>query len=209
MRAQGSPMNAGPWGDRLTRLTCRLVARTLFRIEIRGRENIPRRGPALLAANHLTHLDAFLIGSCVDPAVRFLIWKPYYDQRLLTWALRIARAIPIETRPHSLASSIEQARRELQAGSVVCIFAEGAISRTGVLQPFKRGIEAIVRGRDVPIVPVHLDGLWESIFSMRGEQPFARIPRHLRHPVSISFGAPMPSGSTAGEVREAVGQLAK
>jgi len=56
-------------------------------------------------------------------------------------------------------------RKELEDGHVVCIFAEGAISRTGNMLPFKRGFERIVGGLDVPIIPVHLDRLWGSIFS--------------------------------------------
>ena len=51
---------------------------------------------------------------------------------------------------------------------MVCIFAEGAISRTGNLLPFKRGLEKIVDGLDVPMIPVHLDRVWGSIFSFDG-----------------------------------------
>jgi acyl-[acyl-carrier-protein]-phospholipid O-acyltransferase / long-chain-fatty-acid--[acyl-carrier-protein] ligase len=193
--------------DFLVSTAFRLVARPLFRIGIRGREHIPSRGPALLVSNHLTHLDAFLIGSCLKPVVRFLVWKPYYDLKLLTWGLRLARAIPIWTGPHSAARGIERARRELERGHILCVFAEGSISRTGELLPFKRGVEAIARNLEVPVIPVHLDGLWESVFSYEGGRFFWKRPRLLRHPVVISFGAPMPASSPAHEVRRAVEQL--
>ena len=195
--------------DLVAAVTFRAVARTVFRIRVLGRENIPARGPALLVSNHLTHLDGFLIGSCLEPVVRFLVWKPYYDSRLLNWGFRIGRAIPVWTRPHSGAESIRRARAELARGEVLCIFAEGSISRTGELLPFQRGLEAIVRSLDVPIVPVHLGGLWESIFSYRGGRFLGKRPRPWRHPVAVCFGRPMQACSTAPEVREAVKRLAE
>src|ERR1700683_5522583 len=112
--------------DILVACAFRLVTWPLFRISILGREHIPSRGPALLVSNHLTYLDAFLIGACVGPVVRFLVWKPYYEHKLLNWGLRIGRAIPIGTGPHSAARAIERARRELGRGQVLGLFAEGA-----------------------------------------------------------------------------------
>ena len=93
--------------------------------------------------------------------------------------------------------SIQDARAELKAGHVVCIFAEGAISRTGNLLPFKRGMEKIVDGLDVPVVPVHLDRLWGSIFSFEGGKFFWKWPKRIPYPVTVSFGAPMPASEAA------------
>jgi acyl-[acyl-carrier-protein]-phospholipid O-acyltransferase/long-chain-fatty-acid--[acyl-carrier-protein] ligase len=201
-------MMAARVSDFLVSLAFRLVVRPLFRIRIEGRAHIPRQGPALLVSNHLTYLDAFLIGACVRPVVRFLVWKPYFDHKLLTWGLRLARAIPIWTGHHSTAYAIERAREELARGHVLCIFAEGSISRTGELLPFKRGLEAIVLGMDTPLIPVHLGGLWESVYSFEGGRFFWKRPRYFRHPVVISFGAPMPRASTASDARRAVERLA-
>jgi len=194
--------------DLLVSLTFRLVAWPLFRIRVAGKQHIPTRGPALLVSNHLTYLDAFLIGACVQPVVRFLVWKPYFDHKLLTWGLRMARAIPIWTGHRSTAYAIERAREELARGHILCIFAEGSISRTGELLPFKRGLESMVRGLDVRVIPVHLGGLWESVFSFEGGRFFWKRPRYFRHPVVISFGAPMPPSSTATDARDAVERLA-
>ena len=184
-----------------------LVARSFFRVRVIGSENIPRRGPALLVANHVTFLDGFLIGSSVRPIVRFLVWKPYYQLRMIHWALRLARAIPVGTGPHDSAASVRGARRQLRRGQVVCIFPEGFITRTGQMLPFRRGLEKIVQGLDVPVIPIHLDGLWGSMFSFAGGRAFWKWPRHLRHPAIISFGPPMPASSTTHEVEQAVRQL--
>ena len=195
--------------DFLARFGLRLVARPLFRIRILGSDHIPSHGPALLVSNHLTYLDGFLIGSCMRPVVRFLVWKPIYDHKLLTWGFRLAKSIPVWTKPHSAGQAIKRARSELARGQVLCIFAEGSISRTGELLPFQRGLEAVVRGLDVPVIPVHLGGLWESVYSFKGGRCFWKWPRTLRQPVVISFGAPMPPSSTAHEVEQAVVRLSR
>jgi acyl-[acyl-carrier-protein]-phospholipid O-acyltransferase / long-chain-fatty-acid--[acyl-carrier-protein] ligase len=200
-------MMATRLSDILVACAFRLVTWPLFRIRILGREHIPSRGPALLVSNHLTYLDAFLIGACLGPVVRFLVWKPYYDHKVLNWGLRIAKAIPIGTGPRSAAQAIKGARAELQRGHVLCIFAEGSISRTGELLPFKRGLEAILRGADAPVIPVHLGGLWGSVFSFKGGRFLWKRPRHLRHPVVVSFGPPLPATATAAEARQAVERL--
>ncbi len=73
--------------------------------------------------------------------------------------------------------AIRRAREELAAGHVVCIFAEGAISRTGNMLPFKRGFEKITDDLDVPVIPVHLDQVWGSIFSFKDGKFFWKWPR--------------------------------
>jgi acyl-[acyl-carrier-protein]-phospholipid O-acyltransferase/long-chain-fatty-acid--[acyl-carrier-protein] ligase len=200
-------MIASRASDLVAKAAFRLVARTFFRVRLKGVEQVPSAGPALLVSNHVTHLDAFLIGAAVGPVVRFLAWKSYYDNRLLTWGFRIGKAIPIGTSPRQIANAIEKAHLHLSRGEIVCIFAEGSISRTGDLLPFKRGLEVIARGMCVPIIPVHLGGLWESVFSYEGGRFLWKRPRHLRHPVVVSFGAPLPASACATEVRRAVQSL--
>src|SRR5262249_22020595 len=95
------------------------------------------------------------------------------------------------------------------AGHVVCIFAEGAISRTGNILPFKRGVEKIMDGMDnVPVIPVHLDRLWGSIFSFERGRFFWKWPKSIPYPVTVSFGNPMPADSSAHAVRQAIQELA-
>ncbi|MDE3166706.1 MAG: MFS transporter, partial [Acidobacteriota bacterium] len=185
------------------------VTHSLFRIRIRGQQNVPFRGPALLVANHVTFVDAFLIGSCVQRFIRFLVWKPYYELRPFHWLLRRMYALPVGTSgPRDMVASIRAARREILAGHVVCIFAKGSISRTGNLQPFRRGLEKMVEGTGAPIVPVHLDRLWGSIFSFEGGRVFWKWPKHLPYPVTVTFGEPLPADTPAHAVRQAIQELA-
>jgi acyl-[acyl-carrier-protein]-phospholipid O-acyltransferase / long-chain-fatty-acid--[acyl-carrier-protein] ligase len=194
--------------DYFVRFVLWMATHTIFRIRIVGQENVPFKGPALLVANHMSHIDGFLVGACVQRFIRFMVWKPYYEMKSLHWFMRQAKAIPVGGNgPRGVAESIAAARRELAGGHMVCIFAEGAITRTGNMLPFKRGMEKIVEGLDVPIVPVHLDRLWGSIFSFERGKFFWKWPKRIPYPVTVSFGAPMPADSSAHEVRQAIQEL--
>ncbi len=193
----------------LVRFLLWFATHTIFKIRIVGTENVPRRGPALLVANHMSHVDGMLIGACLQRFVRFMVWKPYYDMKAFHWFFKMTKAIPVGTSgPRDMVRSIQDARAELKAGHVVCIFAEGAISRTGNLLPFKRGLEKIVDGLDVPVVPVHLDRLWGSIFSFEGGRFFWKWPKRIPYPVTVSFGSPMAAEeANAHSVRQAIAEL--
>ncbi|MEQ1948209.1 MAG: 1-acyl-sn-glycerol-3-phosphate acyltransferase [Bryobacteraceae bacterium] len=191
------------------RLALWLVAKGLFRLRLRGAENIPLRGPALLTANHVTYVDGFLIWFFIPRAVRFLVWQPFFKVPGFGWALRYIEAIPVnENGPRSVRQAMRSARQQLEEGQLVCIFPEGSITRDGQLHPFRRGMELILNGTDVPIIPVHLAGLWGNIFSFDGGGPFSKFPKHLRHPATVTFGAPMPAHSSPEEVRAALERLA-
>jgi acyl-[acyl-carrier-protein]-phospholipid O-acyltransferase/long-chain-fatty-acid--[acyl-carrier-protein] ligase len=193
----------------LVRFVLWITTHTLFKIRIVGQENVPFRGPALLVANHMSHIDGFLINACIQRFIRFMVWKPYYELKVLNWFFKLAKAIPVGTNgPRDVVASIRAARKELEAGHMVCIFAEGAISRTGNLLPFRRGLEKIVDGLDVPVIPVHLDRLWGSIFSFESGRFLWKWPKRIPYPVTVSFGTPMPASSSAHDVRQAIQELA-
>src|SRR4051812_3114034 len=189
--------------DFLVRFSLWLVTHTLYRIRIEGPQHVPARGPALLVCNHLSHIDGALVGASIQRFIRFLVYKPYYEHWAVNPLLRMLHAIPVGEGREALAA-IDAARRELEGGHVVCIFAEGAISRTGNLLPFKRGLERIVEGLDVPIVPVYLDRVWGSVFSFKGGRFFWKWPARIPYPVTVAFGAPLPATTSAAEVRLAL-----
>ena len=194
--------------DFFVRFVLWMLTHSIFRIRIRGQQHVPFRGPALLVANHMSHVDGFLIGACVQRFIRFMVWKPIYEMKAFNWLLRRMNAIPVGTTgPRDMVASIRAARAEIAAGHIVCIFAEGAISRTGNLLPFHRGLEKIVEGTDVPIIPVHLDRLWGSIFSFEGGKFFWKWPKRIPYPVTVTFGAPLPAGTPAHAVRQAIQEL--
>jgi len=187
----------------LIRFSLWLLTHTIYRIRIEGQQHVPFRGPALLVCNHVSHVDGLLVGACVQRFIRFLVYRPYFEHWGLKHLLRLMKAIPLAPGRDAIAS-IDRARQELQQGHVVCIFAEGSITRTGNMLPFKRGFERIVSGLDVPIIPVYLDRVWGSIFSFKGGRFFWKRPARVPYPVTVAFGDALPSSSTAAEVRLAV-----
>jgi acyl-[acyl-carrier-protein]-phospholipid O-acyltransferase/long-chain-fatty-acid--[acyl-carrier-protein] ligase len=194
--------------DFFVRFTLWLVTHTIYRIKIIGRPHIPERGPALLVCNHVSLVDGALVGACIQRFVRFMVYGPYFRKPFVHALMTRMHAIPVTaTSRREILDAIARARAELAAGHVVCIFAEGSISRTGNLLPFKRGFERIVSGLEVPIVPIYLDRVWGSIFSFKRDRFFWKRPERLPYPVTVSFGAPMPSSATAVEVRQAIAEL--
>jgi acyl-[acyl-carrier-protein]-phospholipid O-acyltransferase/long-chain-fatty-acid--[acyl-carrier-protein] ligase len=186
-----------------------IVTHTLYRVRVSGGENVPRRGGALLISNHVSFVDWLLLTAAADRPVRFLIGRQYYEPPWLKPFVRVARVIPIPSgfRPREVVHALRRCGDAIRNGDVVCVFAEGGITRTGKLMPFQRGFEKIMRGVDAPIVPVALVGLWGSVFSFAGGKFFWKWPRRALYPVTVRFGRPLPPGATADEVRAAVEKL--
>ncbi|MCH7686933.1 MAG: MFS transporter, partial [Planctomycetes bacterium] len=186
-----------------------LLSHTLYRLRIYDRENIPKTGGALLVPNHVSWIDGILILLASSRPVRMLVYADYTKGRFLRGLAKLFDVIPIKAGegPKAILSSLQTAREAVMNGELVCIFAEGEITRTGQLQPFQRGLLKIIRGTGKPVIPVYLDELWGSIFSFRGGRFFWKLPRRWPYPVSISFGKPLTELETAGEVREAVQNL--
>ena len=94
--------------------------------------------------------------------------------------------------------------KAFDSGELVCIFPEGQITRTGMTLPFQRGLERIVKGRTVPIIPVHIDRANASIFSPMNTK---RLPDRIPLPITVSFGTPLPPTTPLREIRQAIEEL--
>ena len=195
--------------DALLRFVLWMLTRSIYRIKVLGRENIPAHGGALFVCNHLSHVDALLLLSSTDRHVRFLMYKGIYEMRWVKPLARILKVIPIssEQRPREMLQSLRAASDAVKNGEVACIFAEGQITRIGQMLPFRRGFERIMKDVSAPIIPVALEGVWGSIFSFEKGRFLTKLPRRIPYPVTINFGAPMPPASNPAEVRQAVQEL--
>ncbi|HEY4162803.1 MAG TPA: acyl-[ACP]--phospholipid O-acyltransferase [Dongiaceae bacterium] len=193
--------------DFITRFLLWMLTHSIYRIRIVNPENVPLNGPALLVCNHVSFVDGLLVGSSIQRFLRFMVYAPFFKIPVLGRFFRLMRAIPTGG-GRNVIDAIRTARTELQGGHVVCIFAEGAISRTGNLLPFKRGFEKIVQGLDVPVIPVHLDQVWGSVFSFKDGKFFWKWPKHFIYPVTVTFGNPLPSSTLAWDVRTQLLEMA-
>jgi acyl-[acyl-carrier-protein]-phospholipid O-acyltransferase / long-chain-fatty-acid--[acyl-carrier-protein] ligase len=186
-----------------------LFTRLCYRVKAVQTDRVPPTGGALLVSNHVSFVDALLILASTQRFVRFLIPEEVCALWWLRPWLGLLRVIPLppENNPRELVRALAQASDAIRNGEVVGIFAEKTISRIGVMLPFHREFERIMKGLDAPIIPVCLDGVWGSIFSYRAGRFFWKLPRHLPYPVTVSYGKPMPAKSTTVEVRTAIQTL--
>jgi acyl-[acyl-carrier-protein]-phospholipid O-acyltransferase/long-chain-fatty-acid--[acyl-carrier-protein] ligase len=195
--------------DSLLRLFLWIATNTLYRLDVEGRENVPARGGALLTPNHVSMADAVFLIASIDRPIRFIMFKGSYEHPLVKPFAKIMGVIPIasDQGPRELIHSLRMATDALKSGEVVCIFPEGQMTRIGQMLPFRRGMERIIKGVDVPIIPVNLDGVWGSIFSFAGGRFLWKFPRHIPYPVRVTFGKPLPPTATSLEVRRVVQDL--
>ncbi|AMV17663.1 acyl-[ACP]--phospholipid O-acyltransferase [Planctomyces sp. SH-PL14] len=186
-----------------------LASHTVYRLQVVGRENIPERGGALIVANHVSWVDGILMLTSSSRFVRFLVYADYVRNPLLTGLAKVMHVIPIKASegPRSIVMALKTAKEAVANGELVCIFAEGALTRTGQLQPFQRGLMKIVEGTNAPVIPAYLHGLWGSVFSFAGGKFFWKWPKHWPYRVAVHFGKPMPQPDDVSQVRLAVEQL--
>ncbi len=182
------------------------LVRIVYRLDARGLDRIPSEGPALVVANHLSFVDAFVIGGLSARPIRFVMDHRMTKMPGLGWLFRAARVIPIapaRENPELMARAFEAIDAALAAGEVVGIFPEGKCTRDGAVDIFRPGVERILAARPVPVVPVALDGLWGSFFSYANGLPMRSFPRRVWSRVRVRAGAPSELRE-AGAMRDAV-----
>ena len=196
--------------DHTVRFLVSRLTRLLYRVEIHGLENLPREGGALLVPNHTAYGDATILQCVTQRPIRYIMSREIFSG--WGWCrplFRISNVIQIHTSdgPRALVHAITDAREALQQGWLVGIFPEGELTPTGTIRTFHKGFEKIVKGTSAPIIPVHIDNLWGSIFSYRYGKPGLRWPKSLPLRVTVRIGKPMKPEATAEEVRQAVVEL--
>jgi acyl-[acyl-carrier-protein]-phospholipid O-acyltransferase/long-chain-fatty-acid--[acyl-carrier-protein] ligase len=197
--------------DSLVRLILWFLTKTVYRIRVEGRDNIPEKNGALFVCNHVSFVDAPLLMASTDRQIRFIIDKSYYELWWIKPFGKILGLIPIASNlgPRELIQSLHAASDAIRSGEVVCIFAEGQITRTGEMNEFHRGYERIMKNVAAPIVPVALVGVWGSLFSFERGKILWKWPRHIFYPVTVRFGKPLAPTATPDEVRATVAELIK
>ena len=179
----------------LMRFLTWVLVNVMYRIKVRGLENIPESGPALLVSNHVSFMDALVIGGSVRRPVRFVMDHNIFRIPVLGFIFRTARAIPIAPAredPAALEQAFDRIDAELAEGEVVCIFPEGKLTRDGEMSEFKRGVEKILERRPVPVVPMALRGLWGSFFSRRdGKAAMSQLPQRFWSRIEVVATAPV------------------
>jgi 1-acyl-sn-glycerol-3-phosphate acyltransferase len=173
-----------------------VLINTLYRIRHRGLENVPDEGACVVVCNHVSFVDALIIGGTVRRPIRFVMYYKIFRIPVLNFIFRTARAIPIAGAKEDEAlmnKAFDEVASALAAGEVIGIFPEGALTADGEIAPFRPGIDRILERSPVPVVPMALRGLWGSIFSRRdGYLKRARLPRRFWSRIELVAAPPVP-----------------
>ena len=192
----------------LIRLLIWMLTHTMYRVKHAGMENIPDEGPCVLVCNHVSYVDALLLGGAIRRPVRFVMFKPIYDMPVLNYIFRTGKTIPIDAKsrnPEIYQQAFVRIREELEAGEVVCIFPEGKLTQDGEVDAFRAGIEKIIGDIPVPVIPMALSGLWGSFFSHKGGPALTRLPKRFWSRVKLTVGqAVAPEAVNAEDLRNRV-----
>jgi 1-acyl-sn-glycerol-3-phosphate acyltransferase len=196
----------------LLRFVAFVTARLVYRFKVRGDENIPTEGAAILVCNHVSFVDPVLLMAASPRPIRFIMDHEIFRLPVLGAFFRLAKAIPIA--PQKVDARIYEqafarARQVLDDGDLLCIFPEGAISRDGELAEFKGGVMRLLESNPVPVVPLALQNLWGSFFSRAGGRAMTRpFRRGIFSRVDLVAGEPLPASAvTPSSLRERVGRL--
>lgn len=185
------------------------LTHSMYRVTHQALNRIPEKGAAMLVCNHVSYVDALIIGAAVPRPVRFIMLKRIYDIPVLNFVFRTGRAIPIES-PRVDAKAYESALKEiqegLQAGDLLCIFPEGKLTTDGEIDEFRPGIERMLEAAPVPTIPIALQGLWGSFFSHKGGT-FRNTGRFWSRVKILAGEAISPEGFTAERLRTEVMSL--
>lgn len=202
---------AGVWrfsrnpAGHLRRLVFALI-HVLYRLRFQGRRHVPQRGPALVVCNHVSFMDALVMGGGSPRPLRFLMDRPIYESPWLNWLFRLVGAIPVESDrrdPGNVRRALGEVSRALRNGDVVMLFPEGRLTSTGEINTFRRGLDLILAKDPVPVVPAAMSGLWGSWTSHCHGKALAHVPRRCRARVALYFGEPMQPGEATRQVLEA------
>lgn len=194
------------WKQKAFQYFCLGIFRLLYRIRVRGRENWPREGGAVLVANHSSWIDGVLMLIIAPRRTRMIAWSGNFNNAFMRWLARFADVILISGGPSSIRHGLETAREAVREGQVVGIFPEGGITRTGQIQSFKAGIMKVIDGTDVPVIPIYVDQIWGSIFTYSGGKAIWKWPQRLRRPVTINVGPPVPDRDSVFSIRQSLQQ---
>ena len=158
---------------RFSQIVFRLLFYTVFRTRVYGRENIPKEGAVILAANHASNIDPPLMASLIERPVSYMAKIELFENPIFGAAIRRCHAFPVK-RGASDRGAIKAAVTVLKEGHMLGLFPEGTRSKTGELQKAEAGIALIASMTGAPIVPVAILNS-HRIFANGGLLPQLRI----------------------------------
>jgi 1-acyl-sn-glycerol-3-phosphate acyltransferase len=187
----------------LLRFLSWLLVHTVYRLTIQGRDNLPERGAALLVCNHVSFADALVISAACPRPIRFVMESAIFAAPVIHVLARGMKAVPIASRredPEVYERAFQIVAQELRSGQLVCIFPEGRLTTDGEVGEFRPGLMRILAETPVPVVPMALSGLYDSVFSRRPGRFWGLLLKSLSGHIGIAIGEPVPPAVVTPEL---------
>jgi hypothetical protein len=195
----------------LLRFIAWMLVHFIYRLDKRGLENIPATGPALLICNHVGFADAIVISAACPRPIRFIMESSIFEVPVLSTLFRGMKAIPVapaKQDPEVYERAFQIVAQELRGGQLVCIFPEGRLTSDGEIGAFRPGMMRILSETPVPVIPLSLSGLWDSMFSRKYGPAWNRWPRRIWVKITLTAGsAVQPSNAVLEDLRRRVAEL--
>ena len=191
----------------LVRIPFWIMLTLLYRKQVHGLENLPKDQGCVVVANHVSWIDGVLLLWMLPRNVRFVVDGGNFANPIATFISGAFETILMEPNPKSIGRALKTAREGVKSGSVIGIFPEGTITRSGQLQAFKPGLKNILKGTDCPVVPMWIDGMWGSVFSYSGGKFFLKWPKKFRRHLTLHIGEPLSGDTPLDQVRSKVQSL--
>ncbi len=178
----------------LMRFLIWMLMHSAYKVNNVGLANIPEKGAAILACNHVSFVDALLVGGSCRRPVRFVMYYKIFQLPILNFIFRTAGAIPIAGRKENEAmylSAFEKMHEVIRNEELLCIFPEGQITHDGKMNEFKPGIMQVLEKTPAPVIPIALQGLWGSLFSRKDGPAMKKMPKRLFAKIGLVVGQPI------------------
>jgi len=181
-----------------------ILLKIFFRLEIKGRENLPQGKGFILVSNHVSNLDPIVLGAACTQNLHFMAKEELFRNFYFGWLLHKVNAFPLRRKGADLAA-IRTAIKRVNAGGALLIFPEGTRSTDGKLGPGQEGVGFLVDKLNVPVIPAFIKGTDKAMPKGSG---FIRSAK-----ISVQFGKQIPFerrvaySDVAAAVMQAIKQL--
>jgi 1-acyl-sn-glycerol-3-phosphate acyltransferase len=174
-----------------------LVRATALDVTAAGLERLEPGRAYVYVSNHASFVDIWVLLACLPPGAVFIAKRSLLHIPILGAALRATGQIPLDRASAAAAAlAYDAAARDVRGGRSVIVFAEGTRSRTGRLQPFKKGAFVLAIAAGVPLVPAYLEGTYAAM--PRGTLWI----RRRGAPVRLTLAPPIPTSALRYEDRD-------
>ncbi|WP_456383007.1 lysophospholipid acyltransferase family protein [Persephonella sp.] len=162
----------------------RPVFRKLLRIEVEGIENIPLEKGCILASNHRSNLDPFVLNTISPRPILFMAKQELFGVPLLGWLIKKAGAIPVKRNRRDI-SALKRAIELAKMGQCIGIFPEGTRAKPGQFRKPQSGVGLLVSKTEAQVIPVRIEGT-DIIYPVG-----SKLPKIGKSPITVKIGKPL------------------